>query len=182
MPSRIQKDIAFFSGVHFENQFMINLYECDISIIINTDDAREQRVALDRLVYFVTNHLQNSLIISSTEKEMITKYENAGLRLCIVPEEPYDQILGLVLLNKFNSIMEGKMEVMDMTFGSKLSDYVKFDLAKEEAESIFNQDSWYNDSSVSLRDTPKKKKDKVVKLFDPDEWTKNDLNWKEKKA
>lgn len=182
MSSRIVKDISFFAAVHFENQFLINLYECDMSMLVHTDDPREQRIAIDRLVYFVSNYLQNSIIVSGQDKTAIEKYEAAGMSTCIVPEEPFDQILGLVFLNKFNSIMEERCEITNMTFGSRLSDYIKFDVSKEEAEAMYPDTAWYNDSTVAIRDKPKKKKDKIVKLFDPDEWEKNELSWKEKKA
>lgn len=184
MLAYIRKDIGFFAGVHFENQFVINLYECDLRMVVHTSDTREQAIAQERLVYFVSNHLQNSLIISKNEVDLIKKYEATGMRLCVIPEEPYDQVLGLLLINKFNAIMEGRIEVTDLVFGSRLSDYVKFELSQEDAEALFSQRSWYNDNTVSIRDTdkPSKKKDKIVKLFDPDEWAKNDLNWKEKKA
>lgn len=184
MFAHIRKDIAFFAGVHFENQFIINLYECDLRMVVNTGDEREQAVAQERLVYFVSNYLQNSLIISKEETDLIKKYEATGMRVCVIPEEPYDQVLGLILINKFNAIMEGRIQVTDLVFGSKLSDYIKFELCNEDAESLFGQDSWYNDNTVSLRDSDKstKKKDKIVKLFDPDEWEKNELTWKEKKA
>lgn len=182
MSSRIRKDIAFVTGVHFENTFMINLYECDMSMIVHTDDSREQRVALDRVFHFVNNHLNNSIIIASTEKEAIEKYEAAGHTLCIIPEEPFDQLLGLILLNKFNSIMEGRIEITDITFGSKLTDYIKFEISKEEAEELYPDNAWYNQPTVAIKDVPKKKRDKIVKLFEPDEWETNELTWKDKKA
>lgn len=182
MGSRIVKEVSFFAAVHFENQFLINLYECDMSMIVNTDDPREQRIAIDRLMYFVSHYLQNSMIVAEQEKTAIEKYENAGLNVCVVPEEPYDQILALVFLNKFNSIMEDRVVVTNMTFGSRLSDYIKFDISVEEAEEMYPDVAWYNDSTVAIRDAAKKKKDKVVKLFGHDEWEKNELTWIEKKA
>jgi hypothetical protein len=184
MLAHIRKDIGFFAGVHFENEFTINLYECDLRMVVHTLDPREQAIAQERLVYFVTNHLQNCLIISNEEVEQIKKYETTGMRLCIVPDEPYDQILGLILINKFNAIMEGRIEVTDLVFGSRLSDYIKFELSQEDAESLYNQEDWYNENNTSLRSSekPSKKKDKIVKLFDPDEWEKNGLTWKEKKT
>lgn len=182
MPSHIMKDIAFFAGIHLENSYMINLYECDMSMVINTDNVREQRVAIERVTHFVSNYLTNCVMVSSTDKAAIEKYEAAGLRLCVLPEEPYDQLLGLVLLNKLNAIMEDKIVITDMTFGSKLSDYIKFHITQEEAETVYPEKAWYNDCSVAIKETPKKKKDKVVKLFEPDEWEKFDLTWQEKKA
>jgi hypothetical protein len=182
MTARIRKDMAFITGVHFENTFMINLYECDLSMIVHTDDNREQRIALDRVFHFVNNHLNNSIIIASSEKDAIEKYEAAGHNLCIIPEEPYDQLLGLILLNKFNSIMEGRLQITDMTFGSKLTDYIKFEINHEDAEELYSGNAWYNNSNVAIKDVPKKKRDKVVKLFEPDEWEKHELTWKEKKS
>lgn len=184
MLAHIRKDLAFVAAVHFENQFIINLYECDLRMVVHTSDVREQAVAQERLFYFVSNYLQNCLIISKEETEHIKKYEAAGIRLCILPDEPFDQVLGLILINKFNAIMEGRIEVTDLVFGSKITDFVKFELSTEDAESLYGNKSWYNENTVNLRDCDKssKKKEKIVKLFDPDEWEKNDLTWKEKKA
>lgn len=182
MPSHITKDMAFFAGIHLEDSYMINLYECDLSMVINTDDVREQRVAIERITHFMANYLTNCVMISSTEKQMIEKYEAAGLRLCVLPDEPYDQLLGLILLNKLNSIMEDRIVITDMTFGSKLSDYIKFHITQEEAEAVYPEKAWYNESDISIKEIPKKKKDKVVKLFEPDEWEKLELTWQEKKA
>lgn len=184
MLAHIRKDVAFFAAVHFENQFIINLYEADLRMVVHTIDPREQQIALDRVMHFVSNHLQNSLIIHQEETELVKKYEATGMRLCLIPEEPYDQVLGLILINKFNAIMEGRIEVTDLVFGSKLSEYIKFELSQEDAELLYGQKSWYNDNTVSIRDTDKtsKKKDKIVKLFVDDEWEKNALTWKEKRT
>lgn len=182
MLSHIRKDVAFFAGIHLEGSFMINLYECDMCMSINTDNVREQRVAIERISHFINNHLTNSILISHEDKEAIEKYEAAGHRLCILPDEPFDQLLGLILLNKLNSIMEDKIVITDMTFGSKLSDYIKFDLTQEEAEAMYPDKAWYNDPGIAMKETAKKKKDKVVKLFEPDEWEKFELTWQEKKA
>lgn len=180
MASRIIKEMSFLAGLHFEEKFMINLYEFQMNITVHTDDSREQGIAMERIMYLVDGHLSNSVIISETETAQIEKYTEAGHKLCVVPEEPYDQIFGLILLNKFNAIMDGKLEVTDMIFGSKLSDYIKFDISKEEAVAMFPDNSWYNHNNLLLRDVPKKKKEKVVKFCNIDEWAELGLNWKEK--
>ena len=179
--SKIVKDFAFFSGIYFENTFYINLYECGINFTVITDEVREQKIAIDRVNYVISECLSNSIIISAEEQDMIEKFDNAGMKLCIVPEEPYDQIFGYVLLNKLNSVMEKRLEIDNMIFGSKLSDYIKFDLYKEEAEELFPNKEWYNKSDTSTRNLYKNKKDKIVKLHVPsDDWENNGLGWKEK--
>lgn len=176
--SKIVKDFSFFSGIHFENTFHINLYECQMNLTVITDDVREQKIALDRIGYIMNDCVQNSIIISEEEHEMIEKYDNAGLRLCITPEEPYDQIFGYILLNKFNSIMEDRLEVTNMTFGSRLSDYIKFELSKEEAEALFSDKSWYNKPDTNIRNLYKNKKEKIVKLHvQTNDWDDYGLSW-----
>lgn len=178
--SNIVKEFSFFSGIYFEDTFYINLYECQMNLTVITDDVRQQKVALDRIGYIINDCVQNSIIISEEKNEIIEKYDNAGLRLCIVPEEPFDQIFGYVLLNKFNAIMEDRLEVNNMIFGSRLSDYIKFDLAKEEAETLFSGKAWYNKSDTNIRNLYKNKKEKIVKLHvQTNDWNEYGLGWEE---
>lgn len=185
MGVKVEREINFIAGLHFEEQFMINFYEMKVIMDVETDCVREQNIALQRMLWFVENYVQDSIIISAEEIEQIEKYTNAGLKLCIIPEEPYDQVVGMILLNKFNAIMEGRVYITDIIFGSKLSNQMKFITTDEEAQVMFPGDFWWNNHSVNTRDQekPKNKKDKVVKLFNnDDEWDMLELTWKEKKV
>ena len=140
--SRIQKDFTFQTAIHFNGKFMVNLYEMDAKMEIFTEDTREQNIAVERTIHFLTTVIEDCLFISAEDKEAIAKYSAAGIKVCVLPEEPYDQIIGLILLNKCNAIMEDKIVLTDMLFGSKLSNLIKFELNHEVAKAEYPEKNW----------------------------------------
>jgi hypothetical protein len=151
---------------------------------IETDSIREQNVAMERIKYFLNECLENSIFVQDSEHKVIEKYNSCGFKVCTVPEEPYDQIITLLLLVKLNSITEGRLIITDMTLGSRISDDVKFISDIESPLGPLESPGWWQDSSTSISDTFKKpvKKDKIVKLFKTPsaDWAEYNLVWKEK--
>jgi hypothetical protein len=182
MTTRIEKDFYFQTGVHFENKFYVNSYDVTLSLLVETDSIREQNVAMDRATHFLTSVLQNSLLINSKETEAIEKYKNAGLKICILPEDPYDQILSMVLLQKLNAVMEGRLRITDLVIGSTLSEGVRFTMVSEVAENVLDGNYWWNKPTICLNNEEAcpTNKTNIVKLFDDSHWVDLGLSWKEK--
>lgn len=182
MNTRIEKDLFFQCGIHFKNEFHINTYDMALSILIETESAYDQNIALERLTYYVTNVLQSSIFIDAFLTEQINLYKSANIRVCELPEEPYDQIIGMIMLQKLNAIMEGRMKITDMVFGSSLSEGVRYSIVSEIAESTFTGKHWWNRTNICLSDNDKKcpKNDNVVKLFSDTKWSDIDLQWQSK--
>lgn len=176
MNIQIEKDFTFMTAIHFEKKYMVNLYELHAKMEVMTEDAREQNIAVERMNYFLSNHIEDIIFVQNTEKEAIQNYTNAGMKVCIIPEEPYDQIIGMLLINKCNAIMEGRIVVNEIVFGSKLSNLIKFNISGELAKLEYSEDNWYNKSSLSFTD--KNKKEKIVTLFDKNNWAQLELTWK----
>ena len=178
--SKIQKNFTFQAAIHFENRFMVNLYEMDTKMEIYTEDTREQNIAVERITHFLGSVIEDCLFVSINEKDAINKYSAAGIKVCTIPEDPYDQIIGLILMNKCNAIMEGKIVMTEILFGSKLSNLIKFELNHELATIGFDGKHWYNEPTLITADKFSKK-DKIVNLFDHkyDSWEDLDLTWKE---
>lgn len=182
MSTRIEKDFFFQAAVRFEEKFYINLYEFTLSMLVETENIREQNIAIERLDYFIHRILENSIFVYKEETKAIDAYEKAGIKICTTPEEPYDQIIALILLLKLNAIMENRLFITDMTFGSKLSDGVRFSVVSEIANDIFKEDGWHNSACTNIKNFEKinKSKDKIVKLFEYSDWADIGLSWKEK--
>jgi hypothetical protein len=180
MSTRIEKDFTFHSAVHFNEKFIINSFTVTTSIIVETEDIREQNVAMERLEYFFNEVFANSIFIDSTLESQIQKYKQVGIKVIALPEEPYDQIIGMVILLKLNAIMEGKMFVTDLNISSYLSDEVRFTIVSEIAEALFDGEDWFQRNSLETENTSVNES-KVVKLFE-DCWTELGLSWKEKSA
>jgi len=184
MATRIEKDFNFQTAVHFEDKFCLNVYETTLSLLVETENPYEQNVAMDRVIHFLQGVIQGSILIDKTQKAAIKKYKAAGLKVCELPDEPYDQVVAMVVLLKLNAIMENRLRVSDILLSSILGGEVRYSIVAEVAENHLSENNWWNDSTVSLNNEEIKedKKDNVLKLFDDSHWVDLGLSWKEKES
>lgn len=186
MSTTIKRDFTFQAGVYYEDTFIMNIYNLDLTMTVETDSIREQNIAMDRIKYFLHDCVENSVFVDSNERKVIEKYITAGLKVCTLPEEPYDQIVTIALLSKINAIAEGRLIISDIVLSSELSDGVKFVYDYESVlhASPFDQ-GWWMESNSCMNDINKtqNKKDKIVKLVKSiNDWSVVGLEWKEKSA
>jgi hypothetical protein len=181
LATRIDRDFTFQAAVHFEDKFLLNYYDITLSMDVQTESIKEQNIAMDRILYFLSESLSNSVFVHSEEKKTIEKYNQAGIKTCILPEEPYDQIITVLLLMKFNAITEGKLLVTDIALLSVLSDQVRFLYDLDSASNHPFGKGWWSEPTTSISDIVKyNKKDKIVKLVKSCDWSNIGLDWNAK--
>ena len=180
MTARIKREFNFIAGIWLENQYQIGIYSFTMFIDILTEDPYEHSIALERMKYLVDDRIANSVFIESSEKKVIDTFTNLGMKVCVLPVEPYDQALAIPLLLKMNAITEGKFNITHMSFKSHLSDEVEYLIDIEDGfEPYSDKTCWWNDSGSNILDNKKtNKKDKIVKLHKDNEWAELDLGWK----
>jgi hypothetical protein len=181
MTARVKSKFSFSAGVYFSNEYTINSYLIDIDFNVEAESIREQNIALERVKYFLEYVLQNSIFIDETCDEMIEKYLDADFRVCTLPEEPYDQIVGIMLISKLNAINEGKLVVTDISISSTMSEGVWCKHSIEENLGPFSTPGWWKESNVKINSLNKKNKSKkVLKLAKPIvTWEELYLSWEE---
>jgi hypothetical protein len=180
MNTRIERDFCFQTGLHFEDTFHIGVYDITLSMLVETESIKEQNIAMDRIIYFLREVIQNSVLVHSSNQDVIEKYQSVDLKVCELPDEPYDQILAMILLLKLNSIAEERVKITDLVIGSSLSDGVRFNIVSEVAESAFSGKYWWNSPCVAMnsRDFEIGNHTKVIKLF-TDDWVNLGLSWRD---
>jgi hypothetical protein len=179
MSARIQRNFIFQAGAYFEGRFYMNMYDVDVFFSVETSSIREQNIALDRMKFFLAETVSNSIFVQDTEESTIEKYLLADLKVCTLPEEPYDQIIGIMLMSKLNAIAEGRLLVTDISITSEMSDGVTVSHSFDENMGPFADDGWWNDSSTRISGIKSgKKSTKIVKLIKPNvDWADIYLNW-----
>lgn len=180
MTARISKEFSFNAAIHFENMFIINNYEVNLFMDVNTEDMEEQTIALERLKYLFEECFENGLFIHlHQEKQIIENYLKAGLKLITLPDEPYDQVVASVIMKKVDSILEEKMFVEEISILSKICEGVEFHIGSDEdLDLLHTKDAWWFSPLPVVNDLAKKSKDKVVKLKkDAIDWSTLCLNW-----
>jgi len=166
MTARISRVFSFQSGVYFPEIFRINTYDMDMSFNVETESIRDQNVAIDRVKYFLQECLTDSILVCQQEKAAIEKYTNADIKVCTLPEDPYDQIIAIMLISKVNAIMEGKLVLTDITITSRLSDDVYCAHSLDEHMGPFADFGWWSDSTTKISSIANASKTKkVVKLI-----------------
>lgn len=178
--TRIEKDFYFQAGLKFNGRFYVNAYDINLSMLIETESMHEQNVAMDRISYFIKEIMQDCVMVDFSDTDSVSKYTDAGMRVCELPDEPWDQIVAMVLILKLNTILEGRLKITDMVFGSTMSEGVRYNIVYEVAENAFSGLHWWNKADTSIKCNTRDKTEKVIKLFNDCEWQELGLSWKEK--
>lgn len=179
MTSRIKREFNFVSGIWLHDEYQIGMYSFTLFIEILTEDPYEQSIALERMKYFIDECITNSVFVEASEKKAIDAFNGLGMKVCVLPLEPYDQAIAIALLLKMNAITEGKFSITNMSFKSQLSDDVEYLIdIEDQLEEYQPKNNWWNDSGSNMSNIKSNKKDKIVKLHKDNEWTELDLGWK----
>ena len=182
MTARIHRSFDFQAGVHYSDSFYMNQYDFDVEFTVESDSIREQNIALSRIKYFLHDCLEHSIFVQDTEINAIEKYTEANIKVCVVPEEPYDQIICIMLMEKLNAISEGRLIITDIALCSKMSDGVSCLYNVEENNGPFKLPGWWSDSSTKTSNLlTNSKNKKILKLVKPVvDWSDLFLSWEEK--
>jgi hypothetical protein len=99
-----------------------------------------------------------------------------------LPEEPVDQIVGMMLYYKLNAIMEGRMIVSGLDISSVLGDSVWYMHDEEDSAGPFAKDGWWHKASIQHETLePEATPDNVVKVMSTG-WHEMGLDWPEDKS
>ena len=177
MNVRLKKTLEFYCGVVYQEQFLVNYYGFDISMITTTISSEEQNIAYDRMKFFIDHVLDNSILICESNP-LLETYQKTGARLIVLPEEPVDQVVGMMLYLKLNSIMENRMVVTDVELWSRVGDSISYLHSGGESLGLLAQGGWWSDARPCWY-LPQEKTTpgKIVSLDRMPEWKDCDLDW-----
>ena len=179
MNVRLQYDVEFLAGIYYEGSLKMNSYSVSMNLVTNSTDAVVTNVAMDRLKYFVFGALDSTVFINGEYREQAEMLTLLGVNVTTLPEEPVDQIIGMMLYYKLNAIMEGNMVVTALDISSELGDSVWYQHDEEDNAGPFVKDGWWHKPGLQ-HDTVELEpvEDKVVKVVNAG-WHELGLAWPE---
>lgn len=178
MNVRLQYDLEFLGGIYYQDLLQLNQYYVSLGLTTQTKNPADTNIAMDRLKCFVLGELDSTVFVNQAMQEQGELMSMMGINITTLPEEPVDQIIGIMLFQKLNAIMEGRMTVESLDISSSLGDRIWYQHDNEDAVGPFAQSGWWNDSGpghscLSLTST-----DNVVKITD-NQWREYNLEWPE---
>jgi hypothetical protein len=179
MNVRLKKQFYFHCGVVYKEQWSINEYTLSIDMLTASEDPHEQNIAYERIKYWISEVLAHSTLISYNSK-LLEAYQKTGQRVLVLPDEPVDQIIGMMICLKLNAICENRIIITDIDVSSTEGENVIFKHTSGEMVGPFTEDSWWIDPRPCWADPKnKQRKGNVISLAKVPEWHELNLDWDE---
>lgn len=177
MSVRLQYDLEFLGGVYYNELLQLNSYSVSLNLTTQTSNSVEINIAMERLKCFVLGELENTVFINENLIDRAELMGMIGINITTLPEEPVDQIIGMMLFQKLNAIMEGRMLVNSLDISSTLGDSVWYQHDIDDSAGPFAQTGWWLDPGPIHSSIPTPGGDSnVVKLSD-NHWRDYQLEW-----
>ena len=182
MNVRLQYDIEFLAGIYYDDTLQMNKYDASISLVTATKDVASTNIAMERLKAFVFDELANTVFINQNNAERAEFLQMIGVNVTTLPEEPVDQIVGMMLYYKLNAVMEGRMVITSLDISSSLGDGVWYQHDEEDSAGPFTKEGWWHQSSTQHETIePQEVANNVVKVITTG-WHEMGLDWPENQA
>lgn len=177
MNVRLKKNYQWTSGVVWQDRFLINTYTADIDIITQTMDPELQEKSYNRMNYWIYDVMQDAVIINQ-HHDLVSAYQATGQRMITLPDNPVDQLLGMMLFCKLNAVMQRHMMITDISISSRAGDEMTYLHSDEESLGPFTNPGWWSDPGPRWSDSKSRRgKNNVIAINRVPEWKDLDLEW-----
>jgi hypothetical protein len=177
MNVKIGYTTQFTAAVWWNSSLVMSTYNVTFKLITAGINPANTNTALDRLKYMVEEYLNDRVFINHTETDQIKRLQVAGINVIVMPEEPVDQIIGMMLYSKMSAVMEGHMLVRSVLLSSTAGDNVIYEHDNTESLDPFNAMGWWNSTTPVCEEEKKKSKEKIVKITAGNQWRELGLEW-----
>jgi hypothetical protein len=178
MNVRIKFNATFTAGIWYKNSLQMNNYSAEIYFITNTSSNSDHEIGMERVQHFIYKELESTVFINEDDHDQIQALLSAGIKITTLPEDPFDQIVGIVLYSKLNAILENNMTVNAVNIESILGDSIQYLHNNSEIDPVIATPGWWTDTSPRHSDIKQELgKKKVVKLKRSSNWKDLGLSW-----
>jgi hypothetical protein len=160
----------FVAGTWFEQQLMMCNYSVKLDLLTQTMEPEDQNTAIDRVRWLFDNRLQNVIFVHQAEMERAEAFYDLGLDVCTLPEEPVDQVVGIVLHSKLNAIMQDRIRVTNLVISSDTGG-IEYIHDNNDIVELLGTSGWWFDPGTRCHDIESDDKDQEK------DWNDLDLSW-----
>lgn len=177
MNVRLIKTWTWQSGIVYNDIFYINAYTARIHMHTTSMYDSDHDVAYARMDYWFEEVMQDSVMISA-DSENVKAYAATGQRLLQFPDQPVDQLVGIMLCLKLNAMTEGRLVVTDVDISSVHGSDMTYQHNVNEAVGPMAAAGWWQDARPIWNHVPSAARgSKVVSLNRAADWHSLDLDW-----
>lgn len=170
-------NLEFPAAIYFQDTLQLNRYTVALELCTATQDHEQINVAMARIKAFVYSELADTVFINQQDAERANILEVMGINVTTLPEDPIDQIIGLMLYCKINAVVEGRMLVEALDISSFVGDEVTYLYNAGDPIGPFQQDGWWFNADTSHNELSGIGIDQNIVHVHTHNWNKYNLNW-----
>jgi hypothetical protein len=168
----------FIAGVWWDDHLIMSTYTATFKMTTATDSPQDTNTALDRLKYMVEEYLPDSVFIKETNTDQIALLQAAGIKTIIMPEEPVDQIIGMMLYSKIGAVMDGRIVLRSVMLSSTAGDDVIYEHDLSESTAPFDEPGWWRQPTPTCElETKHNSETNLFVLSTTNPWRDLGLEW-----
>lgn len=176
MNVKIACSLSFPAGVWWNDSLVMNSYDLRLHMITVASDPANQNIALDRIKYMIDTVFTDIVFINQQNQTQIELLSAAGIPTAALPEEPVDQIIGMMLHSKLNAVIEGQMVIRVLEISSSAGDDITYEHAMHEENTLFDTPGWWNSVDPECVSSIEENTD-LIMISPPHAWRELDLGW-----
>jgi hypothetical protein len=177
----LQYSIDFMGAIYYDGRLQLNSYSVSLQMLTTNPQAMITNIAMERIKAFVMGELDSVIFIHRENEAQAELLQAVGANVCTLPDEPVDQIIGIMLYCKLNAITEGQLLITKLDISSSLGDEVWYQHDADDNLGPFANEGWWHlrscqKDTLDLEHTP----DNVVKV-ELTGWQEYGLEWPDDK-
>ena len=156
----------------------INTYDAHVIMRPITENHQEYNTAYQRMKFWFLEIMQDSVLIEQ-DHARLNAWRDTGSRCLDFPVYPVDQVLGLMLMSKLTAVVEGRIDILQITISSPADDFVGYVCDQHDQLHWFDQPGWWRDPSPKHATNGKKARStgKIIARPRQDDWQEQRLEW-----
>jgi len=167
------------AGIYYEGRLQLNHYSASLQLLTQTTDPSRSNIAMERLRAFVYSELCDTVFVGPADRDKVEMLSMLGMNVTTLPDEPVDQIIGIMLYCKLNAVMEDQMLVTKLDIQSYLGDSVWYQHDEDDAIGPFKENGWWHRPNCQHNDFEDESIDDNVVRVSTAGWSEYRLNWPE---
>jgi hypothetical protein len=177
MNVRLHYSADFTAGFYFNNKIYMNNYTLRLWMMTATIDGESHNVAFDRIKYFIGESLDSGIFINKDNEEQCQLLSAAGIKIITLPDEPVDQLIGIMLYCKLNALCEDRMIIGEVELSSTHGGEVTYIHGDEEPIGPYDQEGWWHAANLVHYDAKIIEIENIVSLSTVASWRELGLQW-----
>jgi len=156
----------------------VNRYEAKLDMRVATSLSSDYNIAYERVKFWFHDVMHSAVLIHQEDPKLQT-WRDTGMSCLDFPQNPVDQIVGLMLMSKLTAITEGRLEILRVGITSPSDDHVTYFCDREDHLHWFEEPGWWRDPRPIYCTQPRRSRGhgKVISINRDADWKDHDLDW-----